>query len=453
MFEQQLAFVDDPSPLRSLRAPRRAGKTNLAAGKYLLAMEQHPGERMCYVCPTLPQALSNVEEPLDRMTHDAALPVTHSQHEGQHYWAHENGASLWVTGCDNRRQADKFRGKKFRIWTGDEAGAWPSELLEYCVVECVSPTLTDYGGTMDLQGTPGPLPVGYWWEVDTGLGDREQWSTHGWTTLENPFHRFYKNLQLFREEVIERIFGGDETSPQFLREWRGLWAADENALIYRYDAARNAIAQPLVDDYDDGSWFIALGIDLGWHDRVAFTVSASRKGFREVHFLESDSWGELTVPQIAGRIMQIRQRYRINRIVIDTGGLGKTITETLKREYGLPCEPADKREKPVWIRNLSAAIAAGFVKFNTLKCRPLLAEYTALAWNDERLDHSPLCADDCADSALYSYRQHPIHETWEELPPAPGSPEALRLEWERHKMQLAEPRKSGRRRISSRARR
>lgn len=460
LFDRQLEFYRDPSPLRSVRCTRRAGKTEGAAARdHLADLEKFPGDLSVYCCPTLPQALGNVQAVLDGVARRLGLPVRHTQEEGQHYWAHENGARLWVTGCDNLRQAQKFRGKKYRKFKIDEGGAWPSELLEYVVRESVGPALSDYGGTLDILGTPGPLPVGYWHDVDTGLGAEVRWSSHTWSVLDNPYHRYYQAEELISAEVVEPLFGGDATNPQFLREWRGMWAADENALIYRpsrernyFDDDGNIAGLPSMPTDPAIRWHYVLGVDFGWHDKFTLTVTASRPGFREVWFLESHGASGQEIGDMERGIRRVLARYPINRIVCDTAGGGKVLTESLSSALDIPLEAAPKREKAIWARALGSAILSGTAMFHSRNCRELLSEYSVLAWNEDRDDHSPLCVDDCADSALYSWRCHPQFERWEQEPPKPGTPEALQQWAEQHKLSLTTKRGTGRRRVSGRFR-
>ncbi len=441
LFPEQRRVFNDPSKRRSIRTTRRAGKTHFNVVDHCNDMERYPGEWSYYITPRLTQSRRNMEGPLRDMIRRHRLPVKRRVVDQQLYYEHENGHTLWIAGCKDMTEAEKFRGDKVRKVKIDEGGAWRSDVLSYLVKECVGPALSDNDGVLDITGTPGAVPGGYWHAVDTGQGTGdykrlEQWSAHTWSVLTNPHHRYYNRPDLIQAE-LDKNYGGDDQNPAFLREWRGLWVADLNSIIYHYAAERNLCRESDLPSY--GSWFHVLSVDLGWNDQATFTVSCSRSGFREVYFLESYGRGEMLISQIAAEVERVRARYPISKMVIDMGGLGKTIAETLLQEYHLPFVPAKKPEKAVRIRSLANALIGGWAKVDPDGCEQLLSEWEVLTWDKKRLDHNPVCADDCSDGATYGYAEHPAYESWDEEPPVPGTPEAINREAE--EMKRAEARR------------
>ena len=55
----------------------------------------------------------------------------------------------------------------------------------------------------------------------------------------------------------------------------------------------------------------------------------------------------------------------------------------------------------------------------------MISEWSVLPWSSDRRDHHPDYQDDCSDALLYSYRAHHVAYKPEEVPPEPGSAEAV----------------------------
>ena len=128
---------------------------------------------------------------------------------------HPNGSSLWLSGCDDRSEIDKFRGQPFKRALIDEAqkyGPWLRELI----TESIDPGLADLQGTLALSGTPSPTPIGYFYEVTTG-GVKGYAPAHHWTVLDNPY---MPHARAYLEEQRE-LNGWTEDSPTYRREWLG----------------------------------------------------------------------------------------------------------------------------------------------------------------------------------------------------------------------------------------
>lgn len=417
LFAAQRRFVRDRSKRKAGLCGRRAGKTETLAPWLYDSCVRRPGSINAYIAlsqksarrilwPTLKRVAARYELPLD--FREQTLTATHP-----------NGSCIWVAGCPDESQCEDFRGPRYGRIAIDEAGSFPP-WLEYLVTDVLDPALMDIGGELAMVGSPGLIPMGFFYDKTTLPLDEGGWSTHSWTCLDNPH---VPGAAYLAEKTKEH--GWQDDHPTLVREYLGRWVRDDSAFIYPFDARKNA---GLLEQRDDARPFRVLSVDLGMVDNTALVLSASHRGSPEL-FIER-AWyarkptGPLTVAYVAAQIEQARQSTRIDAIVVDEGGLGKMVVSDFQTTYGIPCIPAEKRDKLAAIHGLRGALLAGTVKVDPQHCQPLIGEWSALAWNEDRDDHAEACVDDLSDAALYGWRAHGLFYNPELNPPKPGTREA-----------------------------
>ncbi len=113
---------------------------------------------------------------------------------------------------------------------------------------------------------------------------------------------------------------------------------------------------------------------------------------------------------------------QIDRVYVDSGGLGKTICEQLRQDYGLPVLAAEKTDKAGSIKRVQGALAAGRVKIGP-GAQSLVDEWEVVAWDDFRKNHKEGIPDHKSDGFLYSFRQHSHVQDWEFEEPTVITPE------------------------------
>lgn len=444
LFKQQLAVLRDPSDRKAVLCTRRSGKTHRIAVNRLITMERFPGHNAWsgYATLTKGQSRQNLDGVLRELISEHDLPVTPGEVDGQIVFRHENGHRLWLGGVDDMRKAERRRGNKWYEFELDEGGAWPAEIMRYFVDSIVDPALSDTGGALTINGTPGLLESGYFYEITTpgdtlptGKRKMPQWSTHKWSVVDNPHHVFGKPGGREKLEAMRIAKGWDHDHPTWRREWCGEWATDTDLLIYRYDGTRNASFEVPTGDL---KW--ALGVDVGHDDDTAFVLACNPIGTPYVHIIRA--WGApgMTQPQRAQEMMRIKQaiaqRYNTRVLIsFDQGGLGKAIAFDLQQTYGVASQPAEKHDKAAAIRAVRDGLTSGRIlacPFSPsaedpigLGASQLLSEWAGLPWDDDRKDHHERYADHCADAFLYAFRALRPRETWDEVPPEPGTREAI----------------------------
>jgi hypothetical protein len=303
----------------------------------------------------------------------------------------------------------------------DEGGTHRTEVLQYLINDVLGPALTDNDGQLILTGTPGPIPRGFFHDITTLSVDKGGWKTHKWSVQQNPHHPFGRDPAALEAYRIER--GLALTDPTWLREFRGLWALDTEALIYRYDPERNCLSDTATEPT-----LRVLSLDLGYDDDAAFVVTESTRGVARIIVREATSEKGLLTRDYATRIQQLQARYRLDRIVGDSGGLAKTIITELRQVYRIPIVAAEKTEKAAWIRSVQGALRSGALQL-AAGAMGLIEEWEILPWDDNRKGHAEGFPDHKSDALLYGYRCHPrIDVPIEPVAPATGSEEWSRRE-------------------------
>lgn len=436
--QKQHAFIADKAKIKSALTGRRAGKTQGIARWLYLGMLDMPGERSVFIAVSASKARQILWDGcFGRMRRTHGLPVTLTSRTGQLMVEHPNGSSIWLAGCNDKSELDKFRGERYRRVCIDEAQAYPSFLKEL-VESALEPALSDLRGELAMTGTPPPsfAPDDYFYLATTG--QLPGVTSHHWTVLDNP--HFFEPSNYLAEKRARS--GWNEEHPTYRREYLGQWVQDENAIIYPFGA--NNYWQP--EEADDspyglpvGEYRYGLGVDLGFGEgSTAFCLCALRVGTGEVYVLSCYTRSRLVPNAIAAHVQAVRERLRVLTggeqlaVVVDEGALGKGFAEQM-RMLGVYCEPAQKSEKRAYQEYVRGFILSGAVKVDVANTRDLIAESRRLQFDPETGLEDERYTRHCCDSLLYIVRKLRPRYDPETNPPEPGSKEALRLEQKRMK--------------------
>lgn len=413
LFREQREFFDAPHKRKAALCGRRAGKTEALAAWLLDAGWRMPNEMSAYIALRRTQARNVLWRTLIRVNQRHNLELRFRETDKQLTVVLPNDHVIWLAGCDDYAEADKFRGARYARIAIDEAQSFGPYLREL-VDEVLDPALLDLRGDLALCGTPSPTLAGYFYEITTGAGDEEKWPTYHWTSLENV------HLPHARKDLEERRQknGWSETTPFYLREWMGLWVKDIDSLVFPFDAMKNA-ARAL----PGAGLRYVLGVDLGWHSKTAFCVMAYQPRLPDAWIVRAWKRGRLIPSAVAAHIDQIRHEFPVDRIVVDTGGLGRAIVEDFRAQYGIPAEPAEKRDKLTAAERVRGALLSGTLHVSTQTARELLDEWALLQWREDRKGFDDRFADDLSDACLYAYRACQLQYRPEHEPPRYGSRE------------------------------
>lgn len=388
LFKEQRAFFEDTSPFKAALCTRRAGKSFLAATLLITKAIQIPNSTSLYIALTRASAKNILWPTLLEL----ADQYNAEPNESDLQLKFPNGSIVWLVGADTKNFIPRLLGGKYPIAIIDEAQRFRAHLAEL-VNDILEPALLDYKGTLVLLGTPGPTPSGYFF--DATEKKMHGFSVHKWSVLNNPHLGHAKD---YMQKVLKDR-GWTKDNPTFLREWCGVWVEDPDALLFKYKRGRN--------DYKDlpqgHEFFTIMGIDYGWNDSTAFVCLKYSPTLRGIYIEHAEKHAELIPSQIAIRVKQLIERFAPSKIVADTGGLGKSITEEMRRRYGIPIHPADKREK---LTNISV-MNGDFIDSNLFvheSLTELKQEYITISRGDDGLEKE---GDPCdlADAALYAFKE------------------------------------------------
>lgn len=442
LFDKQQDFSKDTSRNKVVLGSRRAGKTEMWTRiAVVTALEKPRGLIRIWSSSRLRAKellWANFRYLFERHgikpnINDTELSITFS-----------NGSIIRVVGADKDQTAQRKRGDKTVLEIVLETQSF-GPFVRQLVEDVIEPSLLDNKGTICLEGTPGPLCAGFWFEVSGGEETANQWtskdgwSVHRWTMLDNP-HIPHAREELIRKK-LQRRWADD--NPTYLREWCGRWVNDLESLYYKFDLLRNTYDTSQVQPWGPG-WTHVLGWDLGSRDDMAIVIwgwHPSHSGLYEVY-----SWkkpGALAAEVMEQMDRQEREKgLQLIEQVADTGGGGRMYVEEVMSRYNRKFTAAKKTQKYEHVRLFNDDLLVGNIK--VISGSPLQVELSSVMrdpdWPDpdkpdEPPRESPSSPNHCSDSALYSYRAawHYIKPLEEKRAPHISTPEWMKAFLEKQK--------------------
>ena len=461
LFDKQLDFIDDPSRNKAALCTRRAGKTSLWSRYCTIVALEHPG------CLIRIWGISRLRAKQLLWEEFAKVHARHKikvkPHETELTIRFENGSEIRLLGADKDKEAQKKRGDKTIMEVILESQLF-GPFLKSLVQDIAEPCLFDLKGTMCMEGTPGPVPTGFWywitgdegtpdtgrWDskgmlVSTGVtsssGEAEKeligrgWSVHRWSLLQNPKMDRWRgrpNWELLavaavREEREKK--GWTVDSPTYRREYLGRWVRDDGVLFYKYNEARNSYS--LVDFQPWGpGWKHVLGWDLGSRDDMALGVWAWHPERRELY--QAAEWKKpgASAEEVCAEIERWEQMgFNFIAKVADTGGGGLMYVEQVMRRTSHVFVPAKKNEKLEHVRLMNDDFLSG--KLKVIRGGEYASELSQLPkdpdWDPDSgkpPGEDPRFQNHLCDSFLYSWR-YALNYLYEEPETPPSFEERM----------------------------
>jgi hypothetical protein len=425
-FQQQNAFIMDPSRFIDAQCSRRAGKSSGLAIRFFKTMNRYPGSTSRYLALTGDSARDIMWPVLEEL--DEKYKIGLKFIPSRLTVVSPSGGKLRLYGADMKNFIRRLRGNKAPAIAVDEAQEFGSH-LEYLVDDILTPMLVDFGEAawLAITGSPGPVPNGYFFDV-TQL-KKYGYSHHEWTLLDNPH---LPNPEQFLADLIARK-QWDANHPTLLREWRNKWVVDLESLWIKYKADRNDFTELPAHIK---KWNYILGIDIGWKDADAFAVLAWSENSAVTYLVEEIVTHKQDITGLRIAIESLHKRFGFHKMVMDTGGLGKKVAEELKARYGLPIEAADKARKQENAEILNDSLRLGnFRAHKELR----FAQDTYLIqvdWDKSTPDRIVIKKNphsDIIDAVLYAFKESPAYHYKEpDVQPKPGTAEYDKLQESQH---------------------
>jgi hypothetical protein len=397
LFKEQLDFVRDPAPFKTAVCSRRSGKTISCAADLLETARLCEGVVCLYITLSRKNAKRIIWRELKRLNRLYGLQG--EANESDLSMEFPNGSIIYCSGASDRGEIENFRGLPIKLCYIDESQSFPSYIQEL-IDDVIGPALLDHLGTLCLIGTPGPVPNGYFYDCSNSDG----WAHHHWTFFQNP-HMVKKSGES-HEFLLQRVLKMRKLPvdhPSIQREYFGRWCLDSDSLVFHYTAEANDFKEVPKDNYT-----YILGIDIGFNDADALAVIGWSEKSKVTYLFEEVITKQQGIESLVEQIEDIRKRYDISKIVMDTGGLGKKIQESISSRYQIPVEPAEKVRKFEYIELLNADMRKGLFKARgssrfAQDCN--LVEYDLDKSTPDRMVVSKRYHSDINDAVLYAWRE------------------------------------------------
>lgn len=418
LFDKQLAFVEDPASFKVAICSRRSGKTVACVAHLISTCISNKNSVCLYITLSGSQAKRNVWREVKKINDNYKLEGKLNEIELSVTFL--NGSVLYLSGAKDSSEIEKFRGLAIKLCYIDECQSFRAYIKDL-IDDIIAPALMDYNGTLCLIGTPGPVPTGYFHECAV-LSDA--WSKHHWTFWDNPFIPITSgktHRQVFERELKRRSVTADHPSIQ--REWFGKWILDSNSLLIQYSASNNHF-QELMPHI---KYNYIMGIDIGWKDSDAIGILAWSEQDPTTYLVEELITPKQGITELAEQIELLDNKYKVSKMVMDMGALGKKIGEEIIRRHHLPVEAADKTRKIENIELLNDAMRGGRFKAKSgsrFAQDSYLVEIDRDKSTPDRTVISSRYHSDIIDAVLYGFKVSPAYTyTPEKVPPKFGTRE------------------------------
>ncbi len=408
LFDKQLECINDKSTFIAALCTRRAGKSFLAGVRLYLAALTHANSISIYIALTRASARNIMWQILLNIGTKAGIKIDPKE-SSLTIRIIETNSEIHLVGADTKNFIERLRGIPYAVAIIDEAGFFRDH-ISLLVDDVLEPSISDLNGQIVLLGTPAVRPQGLFY--DATMGNASGWSVHKWSVFDNPH---MPNQRDFVDKMMIRR-GWTKDNPTYLREWCGQWVEDLDALVYKFKKGKNDYTNlPSTND-----WTRILSVDYGWHDKTAFAIIAYHPKINRTYVEYAKGYSELIPSQIAEMLQKLIARFSPAKIVADTGGLGKTITEEMRIRYQIPIMAAKKTDKQSWISLLNGDFIDGNCLVND-GLEELRHQYSTLV-KDENGDEDAGMPNDLCDAVLYGWRESksfqavadPVYKTKEE---------------------------------------
>jgi hypothetical protein len=301
-----------------------------------------------------------------------------------------NGSEIWLAGANQEDVAETLRGHSYRVVILDECASFRGHIDEL-IEEILEPALIDEDGELWIMGTPSWDFSSYFYKANH---KPEEWDSFHWTLFDNPH---IPNAQAWVDD-LKRRRGWSDDNPILLREYFGLWIKTMEQMVYLFNPLRNVFSSLPNLQHN------VLGVDLGFEDKMAFSIVSHAEHSPVAYVRHSEKHHHMLIHDVAQRIKKFQAEFEIHKVVIDEGGLGKSIAEELRQRYQINCQAAQKQNKRAYIELFNSELREG--RILVAEDNPVVKEWNTLIWDDEsKKVEKPGLANDVSDATLYAWRE------------------------------------------------
>lgn len=216
----------------------------------------------------------------------------------------------------------------------------------------------------------------------------------------------------------------------------GKWSRDAEGLVYDGFSERINVLESLPPPDLANPWRKLLCLDFGVLNRNSISLLQWRKYDPCLYAVFSYRFAG-GPSELAAEVSPLYHQHKPERLIGDTGGMGKAFESEFTTRFGLPVTAAEKHDKLGNIALLNSALRSGQIKVLRPTCKDLIEEWSTLPWAEKRMfgkQEAHGFNNHCADGVLYGYRAS-IAYAERAKPPEPTLEERIRAEtnaeWER----------------------
>lgn len=399
LFPKQLELALNPNRFTASLTGSRAGKTTACAVIAIQELISNPNCLGVYLALT-DKSVVNIFMPIVRpllAKYGIRAKITADDIQ------FSNGSRLIVLGANHIHKVETFRGLKLKFCIIDECASFNQKILNYLIDEIMIQRLSDLQGRLMLIGTPAAHCSGLFYDVTNNM--EEGWGLVNWTVFDNP----YMNKQAQSDvELYMRRKQCERENPKLLREYDGLWAADDDELLVR---TPTLVTPP--SNYNIELWRSVIGVDFGFNDETAFSVIGWERNNPKAYVLETfgvtgeqaSKTGLGMVSHIGNILNTLKDKYKPVKIVGDPAGASKILMDEFLYKHKIFMESAVKKDKAHYIEIMNDALVNQHLTFHTTQTKELQREVSKLVWNEERTREREGMKCDHFDATLYAYRE------------------------------------------------
>jgi hypothetical protein len=317
-----------------------------------------------------------------------------------------NRSTIKLLGLDaTSEEQKKVVGQAYRFAVLDEVQDFKNANVQSLISDDLGPAMADCKGTLAMTGTPSNARA-FFYEVTRPEEELRipGWSVHHWTALTTPHIEWQYEIERLREKDphIEHTAG-------FQQSYLGQWVFDTTLLCYpNFGACQVADALPQLRP--DDSWTFVLGLDFGFCDDTAWVVGAYNAQEPKLWMVYAEKQTKLDVDAIIQRTGELILKHGVVRCIADSGGIGRTICESITNRLQFQIEPADKTDKEQHIRLLDGEMRSGQIGFLP-GANDLQEELMGLSWDRKKMEangqhvEDAACPNHASDAMIYMWRK------------------------------------------------
>ena len=355
LFKEQRDFLMDDTQYRKQIAicGRRAGKTYSNARRLAWTCIK-PNSPCLYINLNFRNAINQMWDETHNAIEEVGLVIKEeSKAEGAITFT--NGSSIVFRGNNNKGEADKSRGYKYRLVILDECGHQKN--MQYLMDEVLRPCMADFEDSVLIAtGTPPRVP--HTW-AEKAWEDKTFKQYH-WTMWENPNMPDPENF--IDDECASKGVTRDSSFIQ--REYYGVMGSyDTEAQVFKGRKTYTVPERKETLPFNK----ICIGVDFGFSDYNAVVSLAYNTVTRQAWVLKENKFNHSDVSGIVNTIKEhdeeakaLLMAKRLNpEVDVFCDNNEKSIIAELKRNYGVRAYPAWKHDKAMAIEQLAEECRTG----------------------------------------------------------------------------------------------